>query len=63
MPAAHFASPTMYTMRFVGSTCGNPLKRIPLVNVKTVPLTPIPSASIVMATAVKPGFCRKRRCF
>ena len=48
-------------MRAFLSTKRNPLKSTAFVTVKTLALTPIPRASIITATAVKPGFFAKVR--
>src|SRR5579863_3954267 len=48
-------------MRSFLATSGNPLKSTALVTVKTVALTPIPSASVATATAVNSGFLRSVR--
>ena len=51
----------MYRRRSFLSAKANPLKSTALVTVKTVALTPMPTASIVTATAVKPGFLTRVR--
>src|SRR5579885_1276650 len=51
----------MYSSRSFLSTSGKPLNSTALVTVNTVALTPIPTASIVIATSVKPGDCRRLR--
>ena len=51
----------MYRMRSFLSIDRDPLKSTAFVTVKTAALTPMPSASIVTATAVKARFFRIMR--
>ncbi len=50
-----------YAMRSFLATIGNPLNKTAFATVNTVAFTPIPTASVATATAVKPGFFAKLR--
>src|ERR1700728_3263958 len=51
----------MYKRRLFCLTSGKPLNSTALATVKTVAFTPMPSASMVTATAVNPGFFARVR--